>query len=98
MFGISLSNYYKKINDIHNTTFHDLCLLMQFTLTVRVCRYFIVNDQWGIAWENEAAIHFTVRPLRCWDMTHDFSDLESTDDMYICSYTKYKILNTSVCL
>lgn len=59
MFEFSLSYYYKKFNDIHNTTFHDLCLLMEFTLTVRVCRSFFVNDQLGIAWENETAIHFS---------------------------------------
>lgn len=72
-----------------------MCLLMEFTLTVRESCSFTVNDQWGIAWENEIAIHFTASPLRYWERTYDFSDLESTDDLYICSYTRYKILNTS---
>jgi len=68
---------------------------MEYTLTVRVCRSFTVNDQWGIAWGHEVAIHFTASPLRYLDRTYDFRDLESTDDLYICSYTKYKTLNTS---
>jgi len=32
---------------------------MEFTLTVRVCRSFTVNDQWAIAWKKELAIQFT---------------------------------------
>ena len=69
---------------------------MEFTLTVRECCSCTVNDQWGITWQNEIAIHFTASPLRHWDRTYDISDLESIDDLYICSHAKYKILNTRV--
>jgi hypothetical protein len=72
--------------------------LIEYASAVRVCLSFTVNDQWGIAWEHEVPIHFTASPLRYWDRTYEFSDLESTDDLYICSCTKYKILNTSICL
>lgn len=34
-------------------------------------------------------------PLRHWDRTGDFIDLKSTDDLYICSYKKHKILNAT---
>jgi hypothetical protein len=63
---------------------------MQFTLSVRICRSSTVNDQWRNAREDETAIYFTAPTLRNWDRTYDFSDLKSTDDFYICSYTKYK--------
>jgi hypothetical protein len=67
---------------------------MEFTLNVRVCRSITVNDQWRNARENEIAIYFTAPTLRNWDRKYDFSDFKSTDDFYICSYTKYKIMNT----